>query len=173
MEVSGQLRAPTALTRWKSHRYPFGRRLGDPQSRSGRCRVEKTPCSYLDSNSSRAASIPSLWWLSHPGSPLGYTGKLVSQTEEENVEVLQQDGVLRHFSSHCPNYSKWSLSRLFDGGGGRMSWPSRSLDLTPLHFFSGGILKGEVYGAIGHVNSHNTKHDCHSYWTHNLQHYKK
>jgi hypothetical protein len=36
MEVSGQLHAPAALPPEKSPRYPFYRRLGGPQSRSGR-----------------------------------------------------------------------------------------------------------------------------------------
>jgi hypothetical protein len=34
--VSGQLHAPAALPPGKSPRYPFYRRLGGPQSRSGR-----------------------------------------------------------------------------------------------------------------------------------------
>jgi hypothetical protein len=34
--VSGQLHAPAALPPGKSSRYPFYRRLGGPQSRSGR-----------------------------------------------------------------------------------------------------------------------------------------
>jgi hypothetical protein len=36
LEVSGQLHAPAALSPGKSPRYPFYRRLGWPQSRSGR-----------------------------------------------------------------------------------------------------------------------------------------
>jgi hypothetical protein len=36
LEVSGQLHAPAALPPGKSPRYPFYRRLGGPQSRSGR-----------------------------------------------------------------------------------------------------------------------------------------
>jgi hypothetical protein len=36
VEVSGQLHAPAALSPGKSPRYPFYRRLGGPQSRSGR-----------------------------------------------------------------------------------------------------------------------------------------
>jgi hypothetical protein len=34
--MSGQLHAPAALPRRKSPRYPFYRRFGGPQSRSGR-----------------------------------------------------------------------------------------------------------------------------------------
>jgi len=34
MEVSGQLRTPANLPRGYSRRYPFGMRLGGPQSRS-------------------------------------------------------------------------------------------------------------------------------------------
>jgi hypothetical protein len=36
LEVSGQLHAPAALPPGKSPRYPFYRRFGGPQSRSGR-----------------------------------------------------------------------------------------------------------------------------------------
>jgi hypothetical protein len=36
VEVSGQLQAPAALRPGKGPRYPFYRRLGGPQSRSGR-----------------------------------------------------------------------------------------------------------------------------------------
>jgi hypothetical protein len=36
LEVSGQLHAPAALPPGKSSRYPLYRRLGGPQSRSGR-----------------------------------------------------------------------------------------------------------------------------------------
>jgi hypothetical protein len=41
LEVSGQLHAPAALPPGKSPRYPFYRRLGGPQSRSGRYGEEK------------------------------------------------------------------------------------------------------------------------------------
>jgi hypothetical protein len=36
MEVSGQLHAPTALPPGKAPSYPLDRKLGEPQSRSGR-----------------------------------------------------------------------------------------------------------------------------------------
>jgi hypothetical protein len=41
LEVSGQLHAPAALPLGKSPRYPFYRRLGGPQSRSGRYGEDK------------------------------------------------------------------------------------------------------------------------------------
>jgi hypothetical protein len=41
MEVSGQLHAPAALPPGKSPRYLLDRRLGGPQSRSGRGGEEK------------------------------------------------------------------------------------------------------------------------------------
>jgi hypothetical protein len=41
MEVSGQLHAPAALPHGKSPWYPLDRRLGGPQSRSGRGGEEK------------------------------------------------------------------------------------------------------------------------------------
>jgi len=43
MEVSGQLHAPAALPQGKCPRYPFDRRLGGLQSRSGRGGEEKFP----------------------------------------------------------------------------------------------------------------------------------
>jgi hypothetical protein len=41
MEVSGQVHAAAALTPGKEPRYPLDRRLGGPQSRSGRDGKEK------------------------------------------------------------------------------------------------------------------------------------
>jgi hypothetical protein len=41
MEVSGKLHAPAALPPEKESRYPLDRRLGGPQSRSGRGGEEK------------------------------------------------------------------------------------------------------------------------------------
>jgi hypothetical protein len=41
MEVSGQLHAPAALLQGMTLRYPLDRRLGGPQSRSGRGGEEK------------------------------------------------------------------------------------------------------------------------------------
>jgi hypothetical protein len=41
MEVNGQLHAPAALPQGKSLWYPLDRRLGGPQSRSGRGGEEK------------------------------------------------------------------------------------------------------------------------------------
>jgi len=44
MDVSGQFHAPAALPQGKNLLYPFCRRLGGPQSRSGRGDEEKNPC---------------------------------------------------------------------------------------------------------------------------------
>jgi hypothetical protein len=41
MEVSSQHHAPDRFTPWKEPRYPFNRRLGGSQCRSGRCGEEK------------------------------------------------------------------------------------------------------------------------------------
>jgi hypothetical protein len=40
MEVSGQLHASVAFPLGKDPRYPLDRKLGGPQSRSGRCEEE-------------------------------------------------------------------------------------------------------------------------------------
>jgi hypothetical protein len=42
MEVSGQLHAPAALPPEEMPRYQLDRRLGEPQSPSGRCGEEKS-----------------------------------------------------------------------------------------------------------------------------------
>jgi hypothetical protein len=41
MEVSDQFHAPAPLPPWKSLLHPLDRRLGGPQSESGRCEEEK------------------------------------------------------------------------------------------------------------------------------------
>jgi hypothetical protein len=42
MEVSGELHAPAALLPWERvSGTPLGRSLGEPQSRSGRCKVRE------------------------------------------------------------------------------------------------------------------------------------
>jgi hypothetical protein len=55
MEVSGQIHASAALPPGKDPQYPLDRRLGGPQSRSGRCGVENripavqpVACRYTD-----------------------------------------------------------------------------------------------------------------------------
>jgi hypothetical protein len=50
MEVSGQLHATADLPPGKSPWYPLDRRLGGPQSRSGRGGEEKIPSPCRDSN---------------------------------------------------------------------------------------------------------------------------
>jgi hypothetical protein len=47
MEVSRQIQDSSALSCW----YPLGKRLYEPQSRSGRRGEEKNPCLCRDSNS--------------------------------------------------------------------------------------------------------------------------
>jgi hypothetical protein len=59
MELSGQFHAPAALSRGKSPRYPLDRRLGGPQSRSGRGgEEENTP---LNINLTRVLSLVILY----------------------------------------------------------------------------------------------------------------
>jgi len=63
MEVSVQFHAPSASPQGRSLRYPLDRRLGGPQSRSGRGVKEKN--SQLRS-SDRPSRSQSLYRLSHP-----------------------------------------------------------------------------------------------------------
>jgi hypothetical protein len=50
MEVSGQLHAPAAFLKEKSSWYPLDKRLGGPQSRSGRGGEEKNSQPLPESN---------------------------------------------------------------------------------------------------------------------------
>jgi hypothetical protein len=67
MEVSGQLQAPAALPQGKSPWYPLDRRLGGPQSRSGRGGEEKNsqpPPGIEPPSSSRPDGSQSLYGVS-------------------------------------------------------------------------------------------------------------
>jgi hypothetical protein len=71
MEVSGQLNVPAALLPGKSPWYPVDRRLGGPQSRSGRGGEEKNskpPPGIEPKNPDRPAHSPELYRLSYHGS---------------------------------------------------------------------------------------------------------
>jgi hypothetical protein len=68
MELNSQLHAQTAFTQERAPRYPLDRRLGGPQSRSGRCREENIPCHPQESNPGRPARSLSRYRLSYPGS---------------------------------------------------------------------------------------------------------
>jgi hypothetical protein len=70
LEVSGQLHAPAALLPGKSSRYPFYRRLGGPQSRSGRygeVKLFNLRGLELPPPPNRLARSQSLYRLSYPG----------------------------------------------------------------------------------------------------------
>jgi hypothetical protein len=73
LEVSGQLHAPAALPPGKSLRYPFYRRLGGPQSQSGRygeVKIFYSNGTRTPAPSGRPARSQSLYRLSYPGSVL-------------------------------------------------------------------------------------------------------
>jgi hypothetical protein len=69
--MSGKLHAPVALPPGKKPRYPLDRRLGGPQSRSGRGGEEKNsqPAPGIEPwNPDRPARSLALYWLSYHGS---------------------------------------------------------------------------------------------------------
>jgi hypothetical protein len=63
MEVSGQLHAPGSLAQGKSPRYPFDRRLGGLQSRSGHGSGKKIPIPRQKSNTRTPIVHPIIWKL--------------------------------------------------------------------------------------------------------------
>jgi hypothetical protein len=68
MEVNGQLHTPAALPRGKESLVPLDRRLGGPQSRSGRDGEEKnsqSPLGIEPSNPDRPAHSPALYQLNY------------------------------------------------------------------------------------------------------------
>jgi hypothetical protein len=95
MDVSGELHAPAALPQGKNPWYPLDRRLGGPQSRSGRGGLEKNsqpPPGIEAQNSDRPARSPALYRLSYQGSVLRYVKRILLLNEK----LL---GPVRHLSS--------------------------------------------------------------------------
>jgi hypothetical protein len=84
--------------RGKSLRYPLERRLGRPQSRSGRCGGEKN-LALPEIESGRPARSPSLYRLSYPDS---YVNTSISFQIHFSVILLSM-----------PRYFKWALSFRF------------------------------------------------------------
>jgi hypothetical protein len=87
VEVSGQLHAPTALPLGKGPRYPFYRRLGGPQSRSGRygeAKIFNPTGTRTPAPPGRPARSQSLYRLSYPGSQLLLLQILNSVTDNYN-----------------------------------------------------------------------------------------
>jgi hypothetical protein len=79
MEVSGQVRAPAALSLGKSPLYPLDRRLLGPQSHSGRGGEEKNsqpPPRIETQDPDRSARSPALYRLSYHGSRKVYEYRL-------------------------------------------------------------------------------------------------
>jgi hypothetical protein len=75
MEVSGQLHAPAALPQGKSPCYSLYRRLGGPESRSGRGGEEESsqsPPGIEHQNPDRPARSPALHRLNYHGSVEGW-----------------------------------------------------------------------------------------------------
>jgi hypothetical protein len=81
MEVSGQLHGPAALPPGKEPWFPLDRRLGGPQSRSGRGGEEKNsqpPSGIEPQNPSRPARSLALYRLSYHGSPVSVNIKIIN-----------------------------------------------------------------------------------------------
>jgi hypothetical protein len=103
----------------KIPRYLLGRRLDGPQSRSGRCGVEKISRPYRESNSGRPAGGPSLYRLRYPGSErsIKWRGMLVTlylATED----VSKQNALGNAVSSWWQLWEEgWQLFRKWGANG--------------------------------------------------------
>lgn len=62
----------------------------------------------------------------------------------DNNMVYQHDGAPAHFARDVRNHLNDRFS-LWIGRGGRVAWPARSPDLTPIDFFLWGYIKSKVY----------------------------
>lgn len=60
----------------------------------------------------------------------------------------QHDGCPAHFSLVARNKLNEKFANRWIGRGGRVPWPARSPDLTPLDFFLWGVLKDMVYKEV-------------------------
>ena len=60
--------------------------------------------------------------------------------------IYQQDGVPSHFSREVSNFLNENYQYLI-GCNGRISWPPRSPDLSPLDFYLWGRVKSMVYSS--------------------------
>jgi hypothetical protein len=98
MEVSGQLHVPAALPPGKVPRYPLDRRLGGPQSRSGRCGEEKNLA--LHGNRTRIVQpvATPLYGLSHPDSSMAW-GKNWKLSPSNFQWVVHKMGYYDHTST--------------------------------------------------------------------------
>lgn len=70
---------------------------------------------------------------------------ILKQRPDFNRVLLQQDGAPPHFASAVRTFLDEALPSGWIGRRGRVDWPARSPDLTPMDFFFWGILKDFVY----------------------------
>ena len=58
---------------------------------------------------------------------------------------FQQDGAAAHCGREVRAYLDTPFPHRWIGRRGEIEWPAKSPDLTPLHYFLWGYLKGKVY----------------------------
>ena len=58
---------------------------------------------------------------------------------------FQQDGATPHYALLVRNYLDNIFPLHWIGRRGSIDWPPRSLDLTPMDFFFGGVVKNKAY----------------------------
>jgi hypothetical protein len=90
---SGQVYAPCHfIPKERTPCYPLDRRLGGPQSRSGRCGEEKKKiyCLHRESNLGRPDRSPELSWLVSSSSIPRLTGTALSWQNEINSKMLKE-----------------------------------------------------------------------------------
>ena len=58
---------------------------------------------------------------------------------------FQQDGASAHFGVEMLHYLDLQFPNRWIGRNGPVSWPARSLDLTPLDFYLWGQMKSFIY----------------------------
>lgn len=61
-----------------------------------------------------------------------------------NEMIFQHDGCPAHFARDVRNFLNTRFTEWI-GRGGRVAWPARSPDLTPMDFFLWGYIKNIVY----------------------------
>jgi len=100
MYISDQLYAPFALLFENSLRFPFNRRLGGPQSRSGRVGIKKNPCRFRELNPGRPANcIPSSFVFNSHHSSIRYRVYNWKLSKQKRQTSFYQAGQEMHVTS--------------------------------------------------------------------------
>ena len=68
-----------------------------------------------------------------------------------HVKKVIPDGTPPHYARTVRQHLHQAFPQRWFGRRGSIEWPSRSPELTPMDFFSGGVVKNKVYERNSHI----------------------